>query len=52
MQTNVQRSAMSPELRALASVLQRILIGDRNPSLDGLPGELASAVRGLVGRLR
>lgn len=41
-----------PELRALAGVLQRILIGDRNPTLDGLPGELASAVRGLVGRLR
>lgn len=40
------------ELRALAGVLQRILIGDRNPVLDDLPGELASAVRGLVGRLR
>ncbi len=41
-----------PEMRALGDVLLRILIGERNPNLDGLPPELASAVRGMLGRLR
>ena len=40
------------ELRALGEVLFRVLIGDHDPNLDRLPPELASAVRGLLGRLR
>jgi hypothetical protein len=41
-----------PELKALAGVLLHIVIGDRDPALDGLPPDLASAVRGLLGRLK
>jgi len=37
---------------ALGDVLLRVLIGDRNPNLAALPDELASAVRGLLGRLK
>ena len=40
-----------PELRALAQALLRVLIGDRNPSLDGLPPELAAAVAGMLARI-
>lgn len=41
-----------PEVRALGRALTLILVGETNPSLDGLPPELASAVRGLLARLR
>lgn len=41
-----------PFQSALGNVLLRVLIGDKNPSLDGLPDEVASAVRGMLGRLR
>lgn len=40
------------ETRQLARVLALIVVGDRNPALDALPDELASAVRGLLARLR
>jgi tetratricopeptide (TPR) repeat protein len=43
------------ELRELAKVLVLVLIGERDPDLDALEAqspELASAVRGLLGRLR
>ena len=41
-----------PQMRALGKVLVSILVGERDPNLDGLPPELASAVRGLLARLR
>jgi tetratricopeptide (TPR) repeat protein len=41
-----------PEIKALADVLLHVLIGERSPDLSRLPAELASAVRGLLGRLR
>ena len=41
-----------PEMRALGKVLVSILVGERDPSLDALPPELASAVRGMLARLR
>jgi hypothetical protein len=44
--------AEDPILSALGGVLLRVLIGERNPNLDGLPDDLASAVRGLLGRLK
>jgi tetratricopeptide (TPR) repeat protein len=44
--------AEDPTLSALGGVLLRVLIGERNPNLDGLPDEVASAVRGLLGRLK
>jgi tetratricopeptide (TPR) repeat protein len=44
--------AEDPLLSALGGVLLRVLIGERNPNLDGLPDDLASAVRGLLGRLK
>jgi tetratricopeptide (TPR) repeat protein len=44
--------AEDPLLSALGNVLLRVLIGERNPNLDGLPDDLASAVRGLLGRLK
>jgi hypothetical protein len=43
------------ELRELAKVLVLVLIGERDPDLDALEAqssELASAVRGLLGRLK
>ena len=39
-------------LSALGNVLLRVLVGERNPSLDGLPDEVASAIRGMLGRLK
>ena len=39
-------------MSALGNVLLRVLVGDKNPNLDGLPDEVASAVRGLLGRLK
>jgi len=41
-----------PEIRKLGDVLLHILIGDLNVNVNGLPSELASAVRGLVGRVK
>lgn len=40
------------EIRALGDVLLKVLLGDRNPDVSPLPEELASMVRGLLGRLR
>ena len=40
------------EVRGLGGVLARVLVGDRSPKLDALPPELASAVRGMLARLR
>lgn len=37
---------------ALGNVLLRVLVGEREPDLSGLPDEVASAVRGMLGRLR
>jgi hypothetical protein len=37
---------------ALGNVLLRVLVGDKNPDLSQLPDEVASAVRGLLGRLK
>ena len=37
---------------ALGNVLLRVLIGENNPNLDGLPDEIASAVRGMLGRIK
>lgn len=34
-----------PAMSALGNVLLRVLVGEREPSLDGLPDEVASAVR-------
>jgi tetratricopeptide (TPR) repeat protein len=40
-------------LSALGGVLLRVLLGERNPpNLDSLPEEVASAIRGLLGRLK
>ncbi len=39
-------------MSALGNVLLRVLVGEREPDLSKLPDELASAVRGLVGRLK
>jgi tetratricopeptide (TPR) repeat protein len=41
-----------PEIRAFGIALRDILYGGRNPDLSQLPDELASAVRGLLGRLK
>jgi hypothetical protein len=41
-----------PELCELGKVLLDVLAGETSPDLDGLPPELASAVRGLLARLR
>lgn len=40
------------EIRALGDVLLKVLLGDRNPDVSQLSEELASMVRGLLGRLR
>ena len=41
-----------PTSRALGNVLLRVLVGEREPDLSKLPDEVASAVRGLLGRLK
>ncbi|RJP47155.1 MAG: CHAT domain-containing protein [Anaerolineaceae bacterium] len=41
-----------PVTSALGKVLGLIVLGEKNPNLDALPDELASAVRGLLGRLK
>jgi len=52
----MQKMASDPnaprEMQLLGKALAAIIIGDKNPNLDGLPDELASAVRGLLGRLK
>ncbi len=40
------------EQRELAGVLVRVLIGEKSPNLDALPAGVASAVRGMLGRLK
>ncbi len=52
MQQLARDPSQPPELRKLGGVLLHILIGDREVDLSGLPNELASAVRGLLGRLK
>ena len=42
----------NPEMSELGNVLLRVLVGEREPNLDSLPDEVASAVRGLLGRLK
>ncbi len=37
-----------PAVRALGNVLNRILCGERDLDLSGLPPELADAVRGIL----
>jgi hypothetical protein len=44
--------ADDPAMSALGNVLLRVLVGDKNPNFEGLPDEVASAVRGLLGRLK
>lgn len=38
--------------RALGSALLRVLVGDHNPDLSALPDEVASLLRGMLGRLK
>ena len=40
------------ELRALGRVLNRVLSGERDPDLSGLPPGLANAVRGMLAQIR
>jgi len=44
--------ADDPAMSALGNVLLRVLIGEHEPDLSQLPDEVASAVRGLLGRLK
>jgi hypothetical protein len=44
--------ADEPTSSALGNVLLRVLVGEREPDLSKLPDEVASAVRGLLGRLK
>jgi tetratricopeptide (TPR) repeat protein len=47
------RDAKAPkEVQILGDVLVRVMAGVRDPDLTGLPDELASAIRGMLGRLR
>jgi hypothetical protein len=41
-----------PAMSTLGNVLLRVLVGERNPNLDALPDEVASAIRGMLGRLK
>ncbi|MBE0680594.1 MAG: tetratricopeptide repeat protein [Anaerolineales bacterium] len=52
MQKMASDSSAPPEIQAIGKVLAIVLAGDRNPSLNGLPDELASAIRGMLGRLK
>jgi hypothetical protein len=38
--------------RALGNALLRVLVGDHNPDLSTLPDEVASLIRGMLGRLK
>jgi tetratricopeptide (TPR) repeat protein len=44
--------ADDPGISALGNVLLRVLIGERSPDLSGLPDEVASMVRGMLGRIK
>jgi tetratricopeptide (TPR) repeat protein len=44
--------ADDPTSSALGNVLLRVLVGEREPDLSKLPDEVASAVRGMLGRLK
>jgi tetratricopeptide (TPR) repeat protein len=44
--------ADDPGMSALGNVLLRVLIGERSPDLSGLPDEVASMVRGMLGRIK
>ncbi|MBI5296909.1 MAG: tetratricopeptide repeat protein [Chloroflexi bacterium] len=44
--------ADDPAMRALGNVLLRVLVGDHNPDLSALPDEVASLLRGMLGRLK
>ncbi|MEW6031068.1 MAG: tetratricopeptide repeat protein [Chloroflexota bacterium] len=44
--------AEDPSTSALGKALGLIVLGEKNPDLSSLPDELASAVRGMLGRLR
>ncbi|MFZ5910331.1 MAG: tetratricopeptide repeat protein, partial [Chloroflexota bacterium] len=52
----LQQMARDPnapqEIQAFANVLVRVMAGVRDPDLSSLPDELASAVRGMLGRLK
>jgi hypothetical protein len=37
---------------ALGNILLRVLVGERNPDLSQLPDDVASAIRGMLGRLK
>lgn len=52
MQKMASDTAAPLESQKLGKVLVDILAGVRDPSLDDLPDEVASAVRGLLGRLK
>jgi tetratricopeptide (TPR) repeat protein len=45
-------SKLSPEIRAFMRALRDILYDSRSPNLDGVPDELASLIRGMLGRLK
>lgn len=44
--------ADDPGMSALGNVLLRIVIGERSPDLSGLPNDVASMVRGMLGRMK
>ncbi len=44
--------ADDPAMRALGNALLRVLVGDHNPDLSALPDEVASLIRGMLGRLK
>jgi tetratricopeptide (TPR) repeat protein len=44
--------ADDPAMRALGNVLLRVLVGDHKPDLSALPDEVASLIRGMLGRLK
>jgi hypothetical protein len=52
----VEQMAKDPdmpiEIHAFARALRDVLYGGRSPKLDDVPDELASAIRGLLGRLK
>ena len=50
MQQMARDQSQPEEIRKLGDALLHILIGELNVNLDGMSSELASAVRGLVGR--
>ena len=49
--TMVTDTDAPPELRALGSVLNRVLSGERDPDLSALPSELADRVRAMLATL-